>query len=663
MASIESRLIRFSQYYVLIPALILVVLLNFLVAYLVMSRENESTFRDRERAEADFRSALVRTQSDLFRFAAHPILQKALRDSDALYQERTQLWVASLIAAAQPTAEQQGQIDAFTTRHPVTRLALDTGEIPGIRSILLTDHIGRLVAADRMPPEPNLSVASWWQESKRRGFQEVLVEGVTSRDTFYINMPIFLNPANRSADGVLRVEIPLSAILAHIPLDAYRESVGLAFLRQGAVEDEVHAIGRVKEVLEGHALRLVQHVRGTGTTSGWFKGARFSARTVELRDTLDTSLNVIAFSREPLVDARSLSPLVICVLASAVLVVVLNMFGQRAALQVGEAVADITNAGQWLLWRVDPNRFTHVVGKAERSILQNPGYNQWLEGVKQSVLDTMVSHEHEVQRDLQLARDFQYAYHNRPYPRVPVNHLPGRLRLKFSHYYQPALALGGDFFEISSLAPDVAGLMICDVMGHGTRSALITSMLRTLMADLKGQGRNTRNFLREMNRGFYGMLQQLNLPHPLFASAYYFVADTTARAATFSTAGHPAPFHIRRSANTVDRLQVAPPHGAALGVSLDEDYTGGSCRLNAGDVFLFYTDGVYEAFSPHGEEFGLRRLELFMRQCIHLGLDQIVEALKTTLSDFTEHEPLRDDICILAMEVTDEAEHPFPSKL
>jgi sigma-B regulation protein RsbU (phosphoserine phosphatase) len=93
-----------------------------------------------------------------------------------------------------------------------------------------------------------------------------------------------------------------------------------------------------------------------------------------------------------------------------------------------------------------------------------------------------------------------------------------------------------------------------------------------------------------------------------------------------------------------------------MGVALDEDYTGGSCRLTHGDVFIFFTDGVYEAFSPHGEEFGMKRLEAIMRESIHLGLEAIVGNVRQAVNDFTEHEPLRDDICILGMEVTEDPE-------
>ena len=657
MATIESRLLRFSKIYVLVPVLTVTIVLNLVFAYLALRAPSERVERLREDAEGMVRSGMDQLEFQAQQLSVNPLVIASVKASEDRYRAlKTAGTPLREVIQSGGTGSGAAIAASFTDRHPLAqRLAeADNSNFPSVKSFLLTDHLGRLVAASELPSEDNLSLHAWWKNAKGLLPGETVLTGMTEEDTVFMTLPVYVDTRGNSVDGVLRIEFGIEQILSRVQPDQLPEYSGLVFVRKGS--SELHTRGNDKEAMERNAEQLVEHIRTHGRANAWFRGARFSVGKMKFGDRLQEPLNSLLFIEEPMLASDSVSPIVLSLFASAIFVVIVNLFGQKAALGVGRAVMAVTNAGQWLLWRVDPDQFTAEVGRGDRGILQNPIYNEWLEGVKQSVLDTMVSHEHEVQRDLQLARDFQFAYHNRAYPKVPLNHLPGRLRLRFCHDYQPALALGGDFFEISSLGPDVAALMICDVMGHGTRSALITSMLRTLMADLKSQGRNTRNFLREMNRSFYKMLQQLNLPHPLFASAYYFVADVTARAATFSTAGHPAPYHIRRSANTVSRLEVAPPHGAAMGVSLDEDYTGGSCRLNHGDVFIFYTDGVYEAFSPHGEEFGMKRLEAIMRKSIHHSLETIVADLRQAVNDFTEHEPLRDDICILGMEVTEEAD-------
>ena len=283
----------------------------------------------------------------------------------------------------------------------------------------------------------------------------------------------------------------------------------------------------------------------------------------------------------------------------------------------------------------------------------------WYAGLRQVFISEAHEKSQEVHKDLDLAREFQMAYLNRPYPKVPERHVEGRLRLGFHHHYQPASALGGDFFDVVKLANDCAGVVIADVMGHGTRSALVTSMLRTLIGDLTTQGRNAQHFMTEMNRQFCDMIA--GVPSPQFASAFYLVADTTSRMATYTTAGHPAPFHLRRSVGRISRLESPQPRGAALGLVPGEDYTGGYFRLVSGDVFLFFTDGIFEAANAEGEEFGAAEMEQVLRRVMYKPLDQLIDGLIEELNHFVAEETIADDICVVAMEVTTDPLPPDPS--
>ena len=57
----------------------------------------------------------------------------------------------------------------------------------------------------------------------------------------------------------------------------------------------------------------------------------------------------------------------------------------------------------------------------------------------------------------------------------------GRFTLNFHHIYRAAMSVSGDFFDVIKLNDQCAGVLIADVMGHGTRSALVTAILRTLL--------------------------------------------------------------------------------------------------------------------------------------------------------------------------------------
>jgi len=253
-------------------------------------------------------------------------------------------------------------------------------------------------------------------------------------------------------------------------------------------------------------------------------------------------------------------------------------------------------------------------------------------------------------KELKMATDFQLAMLERPYPEIPEIHIGGRLRLNFYHKYVAASGLGGDFFDIIKVDRDCGGIFIADVMGHGTRSALITSMLRTLIADVISSGRNASHFMQQINKNFCNIL--VTIPDLVFASAFYFVGDTTSRVATFSSAGHPAPIHIRRTLGRIEFLKVPLPRAAALGVLPEEEFPGGSIRLTEDDVFIFYTDGLMEAFNEAGDEFGEERAKKVIQRYMYQDIQTIIENLHAAVLKWADGLAMADDICLIAVEVT-----------
>ena len=78
-------------------------------------------------------------------------------------------------------------------------------------------------------------------------------------------------------------------------------------------------------------------------------------------------------------------------------------------------------------------------------------------------------------------------------------------------------------------------------------------------------------------------------------------------------------------------------------------------RLNTGDAFLFFTDGVYEAANTAGEEFGLARLEKILRTHVYRSSQEILDAVTKGIHEFAGGEPVADDICMVMVDVTTHA--------
>src|SRR5207244_8478006 len=79
----------------------------------------------------------------------------------------------------------------------------------------------------------------------------------------------------------------------------------------------------------------------------------------------------------------------------------------------------------------------------------------------------------QMEEDLKMAREIQLTTLPQQYPSFPQQAAPADSRFQFTHRYLPSGTVGGDFFSVSALSDTEAAVFICDVAGHGVRSAQI----------------------------------------------------------------------------------------------------------------------------------------------------------------------------------------------
>lgn len=262
--------------------------------------------------------------------------------------------------------------------------------------------------------------------------------------------------------------------------------------------------------------------------------------------------------------------------------------------------------------------------------------------------------EEEIQRDLEMARDFQESLLPREYPLVPSEPVPpAPLALDFFHIYKPAFLVGGDFFDVTKLSDHKAGIFLADVVGHGARSALVTAILRTLLQDLSPEADSPDRFLTAMNGHFYNLV-----PHRdqcIFATALYLVVDTEERTVTVTSAGHHSPLLVDRTSRTVSRVLSRAQTEPALGLFADTEYHSHCQPIETGQTLLLFTDGLLEATEPTGrEEFGWERVEATVREHLQENGAKLCQALIGDLTEFVNDTQFSDDICLVATDLTAE---------
>ena len=126
------------------------------------------------------------------------------------------------------------------------------------------------------------------------------------------------------------------------------------------------------------------------------------------------------------------------------------------------------------------------------------------------------------QGDLELARQLQEAFLPRDYPIFPGSGVPPARACLHSHIAtaaakQPAVIS----FDIFSLSQTRAGIFICDVTGQGLRGAVITSVLRTLLEELRPTIHDPGSFLEALNLRLRGLLERVK--KPISATAFFMI--------------------------------------------------------------------------------------------------------------------------------------------
>jgi sigma-B regulation protein RsbU (phosphoserine phosphatase) len=250
----------------------------------------------------------------------------------------------------------------------------------------------------------------------------------------------------------------------------------------------------------------------------------------------------------------------------------------------------------------------------------------------------------ELEDDLRMAREVQTAL----LPQGRAAFAAAGCTVGFAHVYRPSGGISGDFFDTFPVSDRAVGLLVCDVMGHGVRSALITAMIRAMVEQFHPLAADPAAFLTRLNHDLTRMLRRAG--GLIFVTAAYLVIDLESGRLRYAQAGHPTPLHWHAAADELRPIPCTDAEaGPALGLLDEFSYLAVETPIAPGDRVLLFTDGISEAAAPTGEEFGAARMAASLRRSAAAPLAAWVEGLVTDASTFAGA-PVGDDVCVVAAE-------------
>jgi serine phosphatase RsbU (regulator of sigma subunit) len=232
-------------------------------------------------------------------------------------------------------------------------------------------------------------------------------------------------------------------------------------------------------------------------------------------------------------------------------------------------------------------------------------------------------------RELQLAHDVQ--------ARLMPTRLPVTGDWELAASWTPAREVAGDFFDAVPCGDEVA-VAIGDVADKGMAAALFMALTRSVLRASAVPGRGAGEVVGRAN----ALLCEDAADGMFVTLVLALLGDDGA--VRYANAGHNPPLLLRPGC--VERLD---PTGILVGWDEAAEYGEATVRLAPGDAVLLYTDGVSEARSETGEEYGEERLEAVARRHRAAGADALVQAVLADLRAFVGAAEPFDDATLVAV--------------
>jgi sigma-B regulation protein RsbU (phosphoserine phosphatase) len=237
-------------------------------------------------------------------------------------------------------------------------------------------------------------------------------------------------------------------------------------------------------------------------------------------------------------------------------------------------------------------------------------------------------------RELQIAREIQRSLFPRRSPQVEGFEIAAQSR--------SCHEVGGDYYDFIPLEGGRLAVVIADVSGKGTPASILMASVHASLRAMAGSARPTQ-MLERLNRFLYE-----NTLQSRYVTLFYGELDPARRRLAYVDAGHVPPY-LLRGGGRPERLTVGGP---VLGLLEDVALEAGEIEFASGDLLAVVTDGVTEALSPSGEEFGDERALRALGPAVLHGASAALGCLVDAVDTWTGAAGCTDDLTALVLRAT-----------
>ena len=245
----------------------------------------------------------------------------------------------------------------------------------------------------------------------------------------------------------------------------------------------------------------------------------------------------------------------------------------------------------------------------------------------------VAENESRLGREMKIAREIQRQLMPDEVPSIPP--------LKMAVLFKPVAQLGGDLYDWIPFDDGRLAITIGDVAGKGAPAALYGALSSGVIRTRAGRKYPPAEMLELVNKTLY--------QRPIegqYIAVTYAIYEPKTKTINLSNSGLPYPLLVRAGQPTF--LDIG---GIPLGLFPDSKYEETALQLQAGDVLVFYSDGVVEMRNDLGDEFGLKRLADTVRANHEKTPDEIVKAISGALAEFIGRVRPQDDRTMIVVKM------------
>jgi sigma-B regulation protein RsbU (phosphoserine phosphatase) len=204
----------------------------------------------------------------------------------------------------------------------------------------------------------------------------------------------------------------------------------------------------------------------------------------------------------------------------------------------------------------------------------------------------------------------------------------------------PCRSIGGDFYDYVDLPERALGFVLGDVAGKGPPAALLSAMMQGMFAAQAARSEPPSTTISRVNLALYRRGIESR-----FVTLMYGALEQGGQL-TYCNAGHNPPLVISAAGDNVRRLECGGPIvGLFEGATYDEE----TVVLAPGDWLIVFSDGVSEALSADGDEYGDERIVACVQQNASVAPQQLLEALFADVRQFAHGAAQSDDITAMVL--------------